>query len=304
MSLTPDDVRCAYRLLLDRDPESEEAIQTKLRAWRTRRELRADIMASEEFGLKNPLYAAPRERSIVIKVLATGARLFVDLSDRVIGAPIVRDAYEQSEVGFARSVVGPGDTAIDVGAHIGFYTIQLAEAVGPSGRVHAFEPVAHNADLLKLSIRENAFQDRVTLHHAAVANSGGEATLHYSRDRFNTGGGFLSSDVQPGLLSARVPILRLDDCGIQGRVRLLKVDVEGAEPFVIAGAAQLLARERPTVVCEVHPEQLARVSRSTPAKLVDQLAAFDLRPYAIADGRLGRPLTAADMSTLSTVAFT
>ena len=49
----------------------------------------------------------------------------------------------------------PGDSAIDVGGHIGFFTMQMAAVVGPEGRVYAFEPLDANADLLERSIAEN-----------------------------------------------------------------------------------------------------------------------------------------------------
>ena len=172
--LTSAHVRWAYRLLLDRQVESDEAVATKLRAWRTTAELRLDMMASEEFGLKNPEHATTGGATIVIKPLADGTRLFVDLSDHVIGRPIVRDAYEQAEIRCALSVLRAGDVALDIGAHIGFFTMQLARAVGETGHVYAFEPLESNASLLARSIAENGFGSRVTLERQAASDRDGE----------------------------------------------------------------------------------------------------------------------------------
>src|SRR5579864_4643472 len=173
--LTRDHVVWAYRLLLDRDPENEDVIEPKLAGSRDTRELRHHLMTSTEFQNKNRDYAHTNDRTVVISELAGtgGVRLFVDLSDHVIGLNIVRGHYEQDEIRFARSVVRPGDTALDVGAHVGFFTVQMAEAVGPGGRVYAFEPFDSNADLLERSVAENRFGDRVTVRRAAVGASSG-----------------------------------------------------------------------------------------------------------------------------------
>jgi FkbM family methyltransferase len=301
-----DHVVWAYRLLLDRDPESEDAILPKLRAWKTTPELRADLMSSEEFRLKNPDRAATEEPTVVIKPLASGARLFIDLSDHVIGLGILRGTYEQHELAFAKSVVHQGDVAVDIGAHIGFFTIELAQTVGARGHVYAFEPLPSNAALLEQSIRENYYESRVTLERSAVSDRSGTATLRYAAHSLNTGGAFLSEGSVEGLgaLSAStVRTVRLDDYNLRRPVRLIKMDVEGAEPSVIAGARALIARDRPVVVSEVHPEQLRRVSSCSPADFVQRLSALGLHPHRIEGGRLGERVSATWINDVTTLAF-
>ena len=138
--LTRDHVVWAYRLLLDRDPESEDVIGPKLAGSGDTSELRHHLMTSAEFRRKNPDYAHANDRTVVIKELEGGVRLFIDLSDHAIGLNILRGRYEQEEVRFVRSVLKPGDTAIDAGGHIGFFTMEMAAMVGPAGVVYSFEP--------------------------------------------------------------------------------------------------------------------------------------------------------------------
>src|SRR4051812_30428526 len=171
--LTREHVVWAYRLLLDRDPESEDVIGPKLAGSRTTAELRHHLITSAEFRDKNPDFAHTNDSTVVIKEIAPGIRLFIDLADHVIGLNILRGRYEQEELGFLRSVLRPGDTAIDVGGHIGFFTMQMAAAVGPQGRVYAFEPFDANADLLERSIDENRFADRIVFRRAAVGAAPG-----------------------------------------------------------------------------------------------------------------------------------
>src|SRR5580700_7741428 len=146
-AVTREHVIWAYRLLLDRDPESEDVIGPKLAGSRDTRELRHHLMTSAEFQSKNRDYAHTNDPTIVIKELdgvAPVVRLFVDLSDHVIGLNIIRGSYEADEIALVKHMLKPGDTALDIGAHIGYFTMHMAAAVGPSGAVYAFEPFDAN----------------------------------------------------------------------------------------------------------------------------------------------------------------
>src|SRR5512134_1152970 len=116
MGLSREHVVWAYRILLDRDPESEAVVLPKMRAYDTTRQLRADIVTSREYADKNPDFARTNTRTIVIREIADGLRLFVDLSDHAIGLPIVRGQFEASELAFVRRTIAPGDHTLDVGA--------------------------------------------------------------------------------------------------------------------------------------------------------------------------------------------
>src|SRR4051812_40274501 len=100
--LTREHVVWAYRLLLDRDPESEDVIGPKLAGSRTTAELRHHLITSAEFREKNPDFAHTNDSTVVIKEIAPGVRLFLDLSDHAIGLNILRGAYERAEAAFAR----------------------------------------------------------------------------------------------------------------------------------------------------------------------------------------------------------
>ncbi len=277
--LTRDHVVWAYRLLLDRDPESDDVIGPKLAGSRDTRELRHHLITSAEFREKNPDYAHTNASTIVIKELDGPGqpRLFIDLSDHVIGLSIVRGAYERDETAFVRRTLRPGDIAIDVGAHIGFFTIHMAALVGAGGRVHAFEPFDRNADLLERSIAENRFQDRVTLHRAAVGAASGRATLTFAEETLNTGGAYL---LRPGTApltgnaQRSVPVVALDELPLPRPVRFLKLDVEGAEPQVLRGAGRLLREDRPVILTELHPTQLERASGVAAGEFLSTLEGY------------------------------
>ncbi len=305
--LTRDHIVWAYRLLLDRDPESEAVITPKLHGYASTEALRRDLLTSPEFAAKNPDVALANERTIVIKPLPSGLRIFVDLADQAIGLPIVRGAFEQAELACALRLARPGEVAIDGGAHVGLFALHLAQAVGSSGHVHAFEPFPGNADLLESSVAENQFADRLTVHRVALGASSGIGRINFATHTPNSGGAFLipaGADGLPGHERMEVQVVALDDVKIEGRVGCIKLDVEGAEPLVLAGASKLLARDRPSLLAEIHHEQLRRVAGQSAEDLFAALGRLGYAPREIAhDGSLGARLPHPPTAPVSTVAF-
>jgi FkbM family methyltransferase len=290
--LTRDHVVWAYRLLLDRDPESDDVIGPKLAGSRDTRELRHHLMTSAEFQDKNRDYAHTNDPTVIIKELdgPGSVRLFVDLSDHVIGLSIVRGRYEEAEIELMRRTLRAGDIVIDIGAHIGLFTMLMGALVGPLGRVYAFEPLDANADLLERSIAENRFGDRVIFRRAAVGATSGAGMLTFPEETLNTGGAYLLREgTAPltGNLKKSVPIVRLDDVVTERPVRMIKMDVEGAEPQVLRGARRLLREDRPVVVSELHPTQLDRASGVTAREFLEEARQAGYRAYRLAGGAVG-----------------
>jgi FkbM family methyltransferase len=303
-SLTRDHVIWAYRLLLDRDPESEDVIGPKLAGSKTTAELRHHLITSGEFREKNPDFAHTNDSTVVIKEIAPGVRLFIDLSDHTIGLNILRGHYEQDEIRFVRGILKPGDSAIDVGGHIGFFTMQMAAAVGPEGRIYAFEPLDTNADLFERSVIENGFGYRVRFQRAAAGAASGTATLTFPAETLNSGGAYLLRDGTAPLAGnrkAEVPMVALDALDLRRPVRFIKMDVEGAEPQVLRGAARLLKEDRPVILSELHPTQLERASGITVDQFLAQVAAFGYRAHRLEHAAIGAAIAHAPADALVSV---
>ena len=305
--LTREHVVWAYRLLLDRDPESEDVIGPKLAGSQTTAELRHHLITSAEFRDKNPDFAHTNDRTVVIKEIAPGVRLFIDLSDHVIGLNILRGHYEQDEIQFVRRLLKPGDSAIDVGGHIGFFTMHMAAAVGPEGRVYAFEPLETNANLLERSIAENGFGDRIRFQRAAVGAAPGTATLTFPEETLNSGGAYLLRNGTAALTGNQrreVVLVALDALELRRPLRFIKMDVEGAEPQVLRGAARILAEDKPLILSELHPTQLDRASGITAQEFLAQIAAMGYRAHRIEGGAIGAVIDQAPADALVSVILT
>lgn len=140
----------------------------------------------------------------------------------------------------------PGNIALDIGANIGTVTVPLARCVGAQGRVYAFEPqriifqhLCANAVLNGLS--------NVEARCAAVGAVNGTATIPALDPRVE--GLFGSTEVRNDDEGDPVPIIRVDDLDLP-RCDLIKIDVEGMEADVLAGADATIAQHRPVIYFE------------------------------------------------------
>lgn len=305
MPLSRETVAWAYRILLDRDAESDDVLLPKMRAYNTTRELRHDMVTSDEYHDKNRDFAHSNERNLVIKEIAEGLRLWIDLSDHAIGINILRGRYELNELDFIRRTVTPGQHVVDCGAHIGYFAMHLAEAVGPSGSVTAFEPFEPNAECLDRSIRENRFEGRVRLNRAAVGASPGSLPLVYAPNTINSGGAFLQgrADVPTGHATRTVPVVALDRLVLPRPISFIKADIEGAEPLAFRGADALLRADRPVILSELHPLQLDRVSGVTPAQFIGEMRDRGYRCHLLGADVPGDEIDDAPTNGVTSVVF-
>lgn len=166
--------------------------------------------------------------------------------------------FEAAELAWARATLPAGGVFVDVGANIGAFSINLLR--GTTGtRGVALEPVARTFDSLASNTARNGLADRLTTTHAAVGSEAGEVLM--------TSGLNAANHVVPRVRSTpsageeRVRQVTLDDV-VAGmatdRVDLLKLDVEGFELNVLAGAEATLARHAPYVLMEVETEWASR----------------------------------------------
>ena len=172
---------------------------------------------------------------------------------------------EDATTEYVKSLIRPGMTFVDVGANIGYFTL-LAASLG--ARVVAYEPTLAVFERLRENVALNSF-DNITVVNAAVAEKRGTLTLYASTDDPEANNLF-GDDDHP----VEVATICLDDDlaerGVE-KVDLLKVDVEGAEPLVLAGAIRLLrSAAAPAIVMELNPVAL-RFANSEPADLLNSL---------------------------------
>ena len=143
--------------------------------------------------------------------------------------------------------VPPESTVVDVGANIGLSTILLARA---ARRVVAFEPSPANAAYLRRNLLSNGIAN-VEVVAAAVSDQPG--TLRFHQAQFGAGSHVVAAGhvLSDGISAVEVPAVTLD-AALTAPVSFIKIDTEGHEPDVLAGARAVLARDRPLVYAEVN----------------------------------------------------
>ena len=215
--------------------------------------------------------------------------MWIDLHDRYVSLGCLYDNYEPSETRFILSRLKPGDAFLDIGANVGWFTILAADAVGPEGKIFAFEPRTLTFNLLKQSVVDNALDDRVVLFHSALGKSEGTLRLVWTPNTINPGGARLErpgEDIGNNDYES-VPVRPLDSLDIDRDVSIMKMDVEGAEPLVLQGAERFLERCRPTILSEVLSGGLRHVGGMEPDEYMAYLRRLGYRVFELDDGEMG-----------------
>ena len=189
-----------------------------------------------------------------------GFRMNVDLGEWIGQHIYLTGDYERPTTQLIKSLVRQGDTVVDVGANIGFITLLASRMVGSEGKVIAFEPVPSTCAALNANLALNGATN-VVVHELALSDTAGVVTINEGPRR-NKG---LSSirPINESTVQQRVRASPFDGMGQQTtRIRVVKIDVEGAEQLVLEGMRNTLTRHRPHLIVELTGEFLANFGHS------------------------------------------
>lgn len=209
-----------------------------------------------------------------------GFAMRLDLGQFVDRTIYCTGGWEPLETRVIAAALTPGDSFVDVGANIGFFSLLAQRLVGPKGRVHAIEATPSTADLLEHNIALSG-AGAITVHRCAAGDRDGAVTM-VVHDVGNIGSNHLSfDDAGPA-----IPLRRLDGLLGGAAVRLIKLDIEGAEAMALRGAGALLDGDTaPALLFEFSPAML-RGMGDDPATLLGYLEARGYRIYEIHPDRL------------------
>ena len=166
-------------------------------------------------------------------------------------ARVLLGSYEPEQTALFRERLRPGDTLLDVGAHVGYYSLLAARLVGERGAVWSFEPNPSNCEWLRRHVRLNGL-GHVRVEQVAVSDEAGTARFAFGG---GSGTGRLAHDG-----SEEVRTIALDHfCGERDiRPNAVKIDVEGGELRVLAGARRILTTMRPVLFLSTHGAEIHR----------------------------------------------
>ncbi|HVH55957.1 MAG TPA: FkbM family methyltransferase [Vicinamibacterales bacterium] len=172
------------------------------------------------------------------------------------GASVYVNRMEPAKTQALLGVLAPGQVVFDVGANIGYYTVLASRRVGPAGRVIAFEPFPRNIAYLYRHVAVNRLEN-VSIVPAACSDRSGLSRFVPGVDCAE---GRLIADASPAANVEYVSTVTIDEIVRQSGFApdVLKIDVEGAEERVLAGAAETLGSAQPILLLGVHSDALKK----------------------------------------------
>ncbi len=191
--------------------------------------------------------------------LASGLVLQVPASLRSLTTYVLleQETWFEPEMSLLPLLLEPGMDALDIGANHGIYALEIARCTG-TGHVWAFEPTSEPLQRLRASVKANGLQGRITVVGAGLADADGEASFAVQDNSE------LNSRNGAGARRETVRLLALDDyleSHAPGRqIGFVKLDAEGEEVNVLAGAQRFFASQSPVVMFEF----MHGASRNTP----------------------------------------
>jgi FkbM family methyltransferase len=208
----------------------------------------------DRYPIINSIYKKINRSLAPRKAEVLGHILFLDRDDSM--ALSLNGIYEPIETNVVIENVNLGDTILDIGANIGYYSLLFANLVGSEGKVYAFEPDPESFRLLEKNIRENSCE-AIFPYQKAVSNENAEITLYL--DRFNNLDHtiFESSDYRNAV---SISAVRLDDFFEEDlHVDFIKMDIQGAEGLALEGMKSLLDRNKQIkILTEFWPTGLSK----------------------------------------------
>ena len=164
-----------------------------------------------------------------------------------------RFSTDEKEYDLLDTFLAPGDWALDIGANVGHYTMRMAELVGATGRVIAFEPVPTTFSLLAANVRLFAHSNVSLLN---VAASDRTAAVGMQIPRFSEGlANYYQAHLTDDATDLAILTLPVDALRLPAPVKLVKIDVEGHELPVLHGMRGTLERDHPLLIVETGSDE-------------------------------------------------
>lgn len=235
---------------------------------------------------------------LALTKLKHGYFLYIDPLDETVSANLIaHGCWEEWVHRVVKNLIRPGDVTVEVGANLGYYTIQMARSAGTTGKVISFEANPRMVDYLNRSIMLNGYTDRVQVVAKAATDAPGQLSFMTSR-RYGGSGHLMvpESGIAEDQQVVTVEAVRLDDLNL-GKVDLLRMDAEGSEPLILRGAERLLRNPDIVICMEWSPIQMR--SRGSVPELVEWLAAQGFRFWSIEPTSTLRPIPKEQMADLT-----
>ncbi len=219
--------------------------------------------------LRRALDFTPRPSAPTVRIVRfRGVRFLVWVNEDIGWRIILQGTYEPFVLDALLKHIQPDDVCADIGANIGIFTVLLARQAH-RGHVHAFEPLEHNASMLRINAEVNGVNN-YTLHSQVVSDTNGVIEFAIAED-----GAYSSirhTGRKPLMRTGLVEATRLDTfvASLDRPIDVVKIDVEGAELLVLRGAGDVLRSDHaPRVILAEACAENSRAYGYAPGDLIE-----------------------------------
>lgn len=250
--------------------------------WLTRRRggLQTRIAEMEQCVARIESHLSRMQAIESAKCYAFGHHMQVNPNDQVITMHLNNyGCFEPFETSVVHRLIKPGQTVLDVGANIGYYTLQFAKLVGPSGYVYAFEPDPDNFALLRKNVAQNGYPNVVNIQKA-VSDRASSIRLYRNTENHGDHRIYETADDRQYV---EVESISIDEFAatLDRPIDLIKFDIQGAEAIAFAGMQKLLRDNRNLkIVMEFWPRGLT-LTGTDPREFLEQLLSLGFNVQVI-----------------------
>lgn len=182
------------------------------------------------------------------------------------------DIWEPETTKIVKENVKEGDTCIDIGASVGYFTLQFARLVGALGTVLAVEPTDFQQPYLKKNIKINGFKDRVEVYNVGAWNKTEKVMMPLNA---------------PPYVQTTAPCVAVDDIVRGRKVDFIKLDIDGAEPKALRGLEKTFQNNpQLKMVAEYYPKYIknAGLDPAEYREIIDKYFEFTIIPGDYTEG--------------------
>ncbi len=200
---------------------------------------------------------------------------------------LIYKGFEETEIQFLKETLQEGDYFLDIGANIGLFSLFAAERVGKSGKVIAFEPAPDTFQKLTENVKINNFTN-VELHNLGVSDQVAKIPFFVSQNGYDAWNSFGNLTNKSETIATEVEVKPLDrflSTIDAAKIKLVKIDVEGWEKFVLKGGEHFFKTQQPVVMMEFTESTCFEVGYMV-QELYDIMETYGYRWYELKNQQL------------------
>jgi len=229
--------------------------------------------------------------TLILSLKEEGFHIFIAGDDRVIGRWLLKTGNWEPHVTLQlKKLLKTNSTFLDIGANIGYFSL-LACKNSPGGKVICFEPDEKNFELLTAGISYNKFNDRITAYNLAVSDKNQTLVLTDLGNKSNYGNRYTHSEEEklrsyvygPEPSFKKVKAVALDNLLGELHIDIVKIDIEGYEPYAVEGMKEIINRDKPIIITELNPTELLRISDLQPSAYLTTFINLGYNVFQIED---------------------